>query len=196
MSMGAKQGDSVSLVPQTSFGRRYRSHRRRNRYISELRSIPRCGQGGRPPTGSVRAVGNRRREQADSRRVGVLPGFDVVRINPSGDAVIAGRAEPGATVTLRDGRSALGQVIADGRGEWVFVPEKPLQPGAHRLDLEMRMGDGATHSLHGRSADRGSLRQARMSPGSGRGRHTTARSPRSSRGRADDRIAEAGVRCW
>lgn len=76
--------------------------------------------------------------------IGVLPGFDVVRINPSGDAVIAGRAEPGATVTLRDGRSVLGQVIADGRGEWVFVPEKPLQPGAHRLDLEMRMGDGAT----------------------------------------------------
>lgn len=75
---------------------------------------------------------------------GGLPGFDVVRINPSGDTVIAGRAEPGATVTLRDGGAVLGQVIADTRGEWVFVPEKPLQPGAHRLDLEMRIGDGAS----------------------------------------------------
>jgi nucleoid-associated protein YgaU len=75
---------------------------------------------------------------------GGLPGFDVVRINPSGDTVIAGRAEPGATVTLRDGGAVLGQVTADTRGEWVFVPEKPLQPGAHRLDLEMRIGDGAS----------------------------------------------------
>jgi LysM domain len=71
-----------------------------------------------------------------------LPGFDVVRINPSGDTVIAGRADPGATVILRDGEAVLGQVVADGRGEWVFVPETPLQPGAHRLDLEMWTGDG------------------------------------------------------
>ena len=70
-----------------------------------------------------------------------LPAFDVVRINPSGDTV-AGRADPGATVILRDGETVLGQVVADGRGEWVFVPETPLQPGAHRLDLEMWTGDG------------------------------------------------------
>jgi hypothetical protein len=29
-----------------------------------------------------------------------LPSFDIVRINPQGDAVIAGRAAPGATVTV------------------------------------------------------------------------------------------------
>jgi nucleoid-associated protein YgaU len=74
---------------------------------------------------------------------GNLPSFDVVRINSSGDTVIAGRAEPGATVILRDGEQVLGQVVADNRGEWVFVPEAPLPPGAHRLDLEMRIGEGA-----------------------------------------------------
>jgi nucleoid-associated protein YgaU len=74
---------------------------------------------------------------------GNLPSFDVVRINSSGDTVIAGRAEPGATVILRDGEQVLGQVVADNRGEWVFVPEAPLPPGAHRLDLEMRIGKGA-----------------------------------------------------
>jgi hypothetical protein len=57
--------------------------------------------------------------------------------------VIAGRAEPGATVILRDGEQVLGRVVADNRGEWVFVLETPLPPGAHRLDLEMRIGDGA-----------------------------------------------------
>ena len=73
---------------------------------------------------------------------GSLPGFDVVRINPSGDTVIAGRAEPGAMVILRDGEQVLGQVVADNRGEWVFVPEAPLPPGAHRLELEMRTAEG------------------------------------------------------
>ena len=58
--------------------------------------------------------------------------------------MIAGRGERGATVILRDGGAVLGQVIADDRGEWVFLPEKPLEPGAHRLDLEMRISDGAS----------------------------------------------------
>jgi hypothetical protein len=76
-----------------------------------------------------------------------LPAFDVVRINPSGDTVMAGRADPGATVILRDGEAVLGEVVTDSRGEWVFVPETPLQPGAHRLELEMWTGDGPkTHS--------------------------------------------------
>ncbi len=67
-----------------------------------------------------------------------LPAFDVVRINPQGDTVIAGRAEPGAEVVLRDGDEELGRVTADARGEWVFLPDKPLPPGAHRLHLLMR----------------------------------------------------------
>lgn len=75
---------------------------------------------------------------------GGSPKFDVVRVNPSGDTVIAGRAEPGSTVIVRDGQQVLGEVVADLRGEWVFVPRKPLSPGAHRLDLAMRVGDGPT----------------------------------------------------
>lgn len=69
-----------------------------------------------------------------------LPSFDVVRINPRGDTVIAGRAVPGAGVVLRDGDHVLGEVSADGRGEWVFVPDTPLPPGSHRLGLAMRVG--------------------------------------------------------
>ena len=32
----------------------------------------------------------------------------------------------------------LGEVTADNRGEWVFVPEKPMLPGSRELTLEMR----------------------------------------------------------
>ncbi len=66
------------------------------------------------------------------------PSFDVVRVNPKGDTVIAGRAEPGARVVILDGGKKVGRVTADGRGEWVFVPEAPLQAGKRQLSLETR----------------------------------------------------------
>src|SRR5262245_13420304 len=46
------------------------------------------------------------------------PSFDVVKVGPTGTAVIAGRAEPGSKVTVRDGDKVLGEVTADRRGEW------------------------------------------------------------------------------
>lgn len=70
------------------------------------------------------------------------PTFDVVRIDPSGDAVIAGRSEPGSKVTLLDAGKDLGVVDADGRGEWVFLPTTPLQPGPHELRLVAELDDG------------------------------------------------------
>ncbi len=66
------------------------------------------------------------------------PSFDVVRIDPKGDTVMAGRARPGSTVIIMDGDKIIGRVTADDRGEWVFVPEKPLQAGSRRLSLETR----------------------------------------------------------
>jgi hypothetical protein len=72
------------------------------------------------------------------------PSFDVVRINPQGDTVMAGRAKPGATVEIYDGDKKIGEVESDRRGEWVFVPETPLAPGNRRLSLSMREKDGST----------------------------------------------------
>ncbi len=67
-----------------------------------------------------------------------LPAIDVLRTGPGGDAVIAGRALPGAVVRLHDvGRGIdIGQVVADGRGEWVLVPELPLGAGVRLLAAE------------------------------------------------------------
>ncbi|MEZ5830404.1 MAG: LysM peptidoglycan-binding domain-containing protein [Dongiaceae bacterium] len=66
------------------------------------------------------------------------PSFDVVRVNPSGDAVIAGRAEPESEVTILDQGKAIGSVRADGRGEWVFLPNSALDPGEHSFTLESK----------------------------------------------------------
>ncbi len=67
------------------------------------------------------------------------PSFDIVRINPQGDAVIAGRAAPRAEVTVYDDAKVVGKVIADKRGEWVLIPSKPLLPGSRRLNLAARL---------------------------------------------------------
>jgi hypothetical protein len=55
---------------------------------------------------------------------------------------MAGRAEPGAGVVIRSDGAVIGRVPADNRGEWVFVPEQPLAPGAHRLTLQVEPAGG------------------------------------------------------
>ncbi|GAB6054371.1 LysM peptidoglycan-binding domain-containing protein [Magnetospira thiophila] len=74
------------------------------------------------------------------------PTFDVVRINPKGDTVMAGRARPGAKVVIRDKDQVLGEVVADDRGEWVFLPDHPLPPGSRELVLDATAPDGSTAS--------------------------------------------------
>ena len=71
------------------------------------------------------------------------PSFDTVRIRPDGRAVIAGRAEPGAEVTVRSGSKEIGSVTADQRGEWVLVPDEPIESGDHQLTLVETLPDGS-----------------------------------------------------
>ena len=70
-----------------------------------------------------------------------VPTFDITRVERTGDAVIAGRAAPGATVELlRDGQS-LGRAVADQSGQFVMTPP-PLPPGNYELTLRSRLPDG------------------------------------------------------
>ncbi|HHH9283029.1 TPA: Ig-like domain-containing protein, partial [Pseudomonas aeruginosa] len=51
-------------------------------------------------------------------------------IDPSNGVVISGTAEAGATVILTDGNgNPIGQVTADGSGNWAFTPATPLANG-------------------------------------------------------------------
>ena len=71
----------------------------------------------------------------------ILPTFDVVRVASTGDIVVAGRAAPGSVVTVYDDGRPIGQIKADGRGEWVMLPDEPLPPGSRELSLSSRLGD-------------------------------------------------------
>ena len=73
------------------------------------------------------------------------PAFDVVRVEPTGDAVIAGRASPRAAVQLRSDGRVVAQVDADESGQFAILPP-PFSAGGHRLQLAARSG-GASEVL-------------------------------------------------
>jgi nucleoid-associated protein YgaU len=70
-----------------------------------------------------------------------LPAFDVARIEPMGEAVIAGRAAPGATVELLRNGEPHDRAVADQSGQFVMVPPR-LPSGTYDLTLRSREPDG------------------------------------------------------
>lgn len=68
------------------------------------------------------------------------PSFDVVRAAPDGQAVFAGRAAAGSTVTIKSGGKVVGSVRAGGQGGWAIITPKPLPPGAHELSVSSKLG--------------------------------------------------------
>lgn len=71
----------------------------------------------------------------------VVPSFDVVRVEPTGESVIAGRAAPGATVDLMSNGGTLARAMADPSGLFAFVPPR-LPPGSHEIMLQTIAPDG------------------------------------------------------
>lgn len=63
------------------------------------------------------------------------PTFDVVRVEKSGDATLAGRSVPNADIVLYANGAVVGRTKADAQGNWVMVLERPLAPGEYDLAL-------------------------------------------------------------
>lgn len=74
----------------------------------------------------------------------VPPTFDVVRVGPNGETVIAGRAVPGSEIDIIENGKIIGTAQADANGEWVFIPEEPLQSGTRSLALVSKLKNGST----------------------------------------------------
>ena len=78
--------------------------------------------------------------------VETVPAFDTVRVEPSGDAVIAGRADPGAEVVVKLNGAVVGATTSSADGSFVVIPEKPLAVGTGALTLEMTKNSGTVTS--------------------------------------------------
>src|SRR3984957_13048283 len=85
-----------------------------------------------PPAASRPAPADKNPTEAASSPL--KPTFDVVNVDPSGEAVIAGRAAPNAKVELHDGSKTVGEATADAAGQFVIIPAA-LAPGDHNLSL-------------------------------------------------------------
>jgi hypothetical protein len=73
------------------------------------------------------------------------PGFDAVSADGAGMLVAAGRGPAGATIVLLNGTQKIGEVQADGNGEWVLMPGTPLDAGDYVLSLQAI--DPETHRI-------------------------------------------------
>lgn len=65
-----------------------------------------------------------------------VPTFDTVRVEKTGEAVIAGRAEPGSDVVIKLNGQEIGRTTANSEGAFVVVPEQPLPAGSGAITIE------------------------------------------------------------
>ncbi len=63
------------------------------------------------------------------------PSFDVVRVTPEGSALVAGRAEPGSTVTIYAGDTPVAEAEASPEGEFVSIFQTPPSATPQTLTL-------------------------------------------------------------
>ncbi|MDE2115034.1 MAG: LysM peptidoglycan-binding domain-containing protein [Hyphomicrobiales bacterium] len=99
-----------------------------------------------------------------------LPSFDVVRVTPQGETLVAGRGQPGAEVSLMDGTKMLAQGKIDANGQFVLMPSA-LPEGTHALTLSSRGAEGGEQSskqsvvVNMAQADKGGIIIALAEPG-------------------------------
>jgi hypothetical protein len=71
----------------------------------------------------------------------IVPAFDLLRVEPDGSIVIAGRAAPAASIELLEGDEVLATTTSETNGEFVSVLDEPLEPGEYQLVLRSTTND-------------------------------------------------------
>ena len=70
------------------------------------------------------------------------PEIDIIRVNPSGDFVIAGSGKPQSKINLNNQGGIVLSTDVDEKGNWVLVSEKPLDEGNQMLVVDQLNTDG------------------------------------------------------
>ncbi len=73
----------------------------------------------------------------------ISPTFDVVRVDPLGRTVMAGRAAPLTDVEIKVGGDVIDRVTTTATGEWVSTPLEALKSGDQELSLTAVQVDAA-----------------------------------------------------
>ncbi|MDR0804103.1 MAG: LysM peptidoglycan-binding domain-containing protein [Rickettsiales bacterium] len=65
----------------------------------------------------------------------VIPSFDIVRIEPAGNILVAGRWLPGKNISISINKKIVATELANANGEFVYAPSKKLAPGNYEVRL-------------------------------------------------------------
>ncbi|GLS73239.1 peptidoglycan-binding protein LysM [Methylobacterium tardum] len=95
------------------------------------------------PTPGARSAGSGR--PAGAPGAAEAPRFDIVRVEPNGDAVVAGRGAPHAEVEMLVDGKPVAKAMADASGQFAIVPPA-LPAGSSTIRLRMTAKDGQAAS--------------------------------------------------
>lgn len=71
------------------------------------------------------------------------PSFDVLRVEPDGSTVIAGKAEPNTTLDIMNGETVIASASVGSSGDFAAILDTPLSPGDYQLTLRTTGDNGA-----------------------------------------------------
>lgn len=77
------------------------------------------------------------------------PRFEIVRVEPDGTALFAGRSEPNARIALLSGQTVLADATVGPSRDWSVVPREPFPPGTTELRLRATSADGRASTISG-----------------------------------------------
>ena len=109
--------------------------------VAKLKQSSAPGTAGEPSSGDAAVATGKAVLSAPG---GKAPTYEIVRVEPDGSAVIAGRATPNAEVELHDDSGVVGRDHATRDGDFVLMPQTPLGVGQHTLRLVEKLPDGTT----------------------------------------------------
>lgn len=81
---------------------------------------------------------------ADSTAGWVTPAFDLLRVEPDGSTVIAGRGQPNTKLEIRNGETVVATADIGPSGDFAAVFDQPLSAGDYQLTLNTKDDKGAS----------------------------------------------------
>ncbi|MGB3814933.1 MAG: LysM peptidoglycan-binding domain-containing protein [Shinella sp.] len=110
-----------------------------------------AAEGETPAAGEAAPVGTQTQETAkadatpvDTAAALVMPSFDLLRVEPDGSTVIAGRGQPSSKLEIKSGETVVATVDVGPEGDFAAVLDQPLAAGDHQLTLSAKDDKGVS----------------------------------------------------
>lgn len=103
---------------------------------------PSAGPAG-TPSDAVEAEADASADPVVAADAWVTPSFDVLRVEPDGSTVIAGRGEPNTTLDIMNGETVIASTPVGSSGDFAAILDTPLSAGDYQLTLRIVGEDGS-----------------------------------------------------